>query len=434
MVENIIRGIIGIVVLLLACYLMSSNRKKVDWKLVLGGIGLQFILALAILKVDLIYQFFQGISDAFVALLAYADEGAAFVFGKWPGSVFLNTDGSTGKLVELGYMFAFKVLPTVVFFSAFSAMLYYLGILQKIIYAIAWVLSKFMRLSGAESLASAANVFVGQTEAPLVIKPYLEKMSRSEIATVMVGGFATIAGGVFALFVSLIGKDYAIHFLTASIISAPAAILVAKIMEPETRDTLDRSVKVPKDKLGNNLLDAIAIGTTDGVKLAVNVGAMLMVIIALVAFFNGVLGWFGDLTGLNDWVNSISGGNYTTFSLEFILGKLFAPLAYIIGVPMDEATAVGQLLGKKTSINEVVAYVDLQEMIKEGKLSKKSIMIATYALCGFANFASIGIQIGGISALAPNQRKNLTELGLKAMIGGTIATLLTGAIAGMLLG
>ena len=443
MVYDILRGIIGIVVLLGICYLLSSNKKKIDWRLIIGGIILQFILAVAILRVDFIYNLFDQISEAFVALLGFADQGAAFVFGKWPDNAVIHTtlegaQGNFGKeAFTIGYMFAFKVLPTVIFFSAFSAMLYYLGILQKIIYGIAWVMSKFMRLSGAESLAAAANVFIGQTEAPLVIKPYLEKMTRSEITCLMVGGFATIAGGVFALFVTLIGEDYAIHFLTASIISAPAAIVVAKLLVPETKESIERDVKVPKEKLGNNLLDAISIGTTDGVKLAVNVGAMLLVIIALVALFNAILSWVGGVVGLNEVITNATNGTYDSLSFEFLLGQLFAPLAYISGVPWEDAPMVGQLLGKKMTINEVVAYVDLQAMMSEGsgvQLSEKSIIIATYALCGFANFSSIGIQIGGISAIAPGQRKNLTELGIKAMVGGAIATLLTGAIAGMLLG
>ena len=442
MIYDLFRGVLGIVVLLGICYLLSSNKKKIDWRLIIGGVVLQFILAVAILRVQFIYNFFDSVADAFVALLGFADQGAAFVFGAWPDNAVIHTtlegaQGNFGKeAFTIGYMFAFKVLPTVVFFSAFSAMLYYLGILQKIIYGIAWVMSKFMRLSGAESLAAAANVFIGQTEAPLVIKPYLEKMTRSEITCLMVGGFATIAGGVFALFVTLIGDDYAIHFLTASIISAPAAIVVAKLLVPESNDTIDRSVEVPKEKLGNNLLDAISIGTTDGVRLAVNVGAMLLVIIALVALFNAILTWFGGVVGLNEVITNATNGNYDALSFEFILGQLFAPLAFISGVPWEDAPMVGQLLGKKMTINEVVAYVDLQIMMGEDspvQLSEKSIIIATYALCGFANFSSIGIQIGGISAIAPGQRKNLTELGLKAMLGGAIATLLTGAIAGMLL-
>lgn len=438
MFGSIVHGLVGIMVLLGICYLLSSNRKAIDWKLILGGIGLQFLLAVCILKVGFIYQIFAWISDCFVDLLAFSEEGAKFVFGDWPSDTIVKTTvkDANGHFIQeaysIGYMFAFKVLPTVVFFSAFSAMLYYLGILQRIIYAIAWVMSKFMNLSGAESMAAAANVFIGQTEAPLVIKPYLEKMSRSEIACLMVGGFSTIAGGVFALFVEIIGENFAIHFLTASIISAPAAIIVAKLMNPEKKNsTIDRSVNVPKDKLGDNLLDAISIGTTDGVRLAVNVGAMLLVIIALVALLNALLNSIGDLTGLSAYIQSSTNGLYQGLSLEFLLGKLFAPIAFVVGVPMEDATLVGQMLGKKMTINEVMAYIDLQTMMNEGKLHQKSIIIATYALCGFANFSSIGIQIGGISAIAPGQRKNLTELGLKAMIGGTIATLLTGAIAGM---
>ncbi|MBX2845011.1 MAG: Na+ dependent nucleoside transporter [Saprospiraceae bacterium] len=442
MAENIARGLLGLLFLLGVCFALSNSKKNIDWRLVGGGILLQFVLALGILKVPFIYQFFDFLSDAFVSLLKFADEGAAFVFGNWPDAAEIQqtVQDSSGSFVKepftIGYMFAFKVLPTVVFFSAFSAMLYYFGILQKIIYAFAWVMSKFMKLSGAESIAAAANVFIGQTEAPLVVKPYLEKMTRSEIACLMVGGFATIAGGVFALFVSLIGADYAIHFLTASIISAPAAIVAAKMIVPEKNpEAINRSVKVPKDKLGNNVLDAIAIGTTDGVRLAVNVGAMLLVFIAMVAFLNGILLWIGNISGLNDIIAANSG--FSGLSIEYILGNLFAPLAWIIGTPWEESAVVGQLLGKKMTINEVVAYVDLQKYMSAEsgvELSQKSKIIATYALCGFANFASIGIQIGGISALASSQRKNLTELGFKAMIGGTIAALMTATIAGMLLG
>ncbi len=441
MVENIGRGILGILILLGFCFLLSNNKRKIDWRLVLGGMALQLILALAILKIPVVYEVFQWISDRFVDLLNFTEAGASFVFGNWPDAAYIEAmDFSKGERVvfNLGYMFAFKVLPTVVFFSAFSAILYYFGILQKIIYGFAWVMSKFMKLSGAESMAAAANVFIGQTEAPLVIKPYLEKMTRSEMMCLMVGGFATIAGGVFALFVSMIGDDYAIHFLTASIISAPAAIVAAKMILPETKfENVNTNLKVPKEKLGSNVLDAISLGTTDGVRLAVNVGAMLLVFIALVALLNGILMWTGNQFGINDNILASTGGRFNGLTLEYILGMLFAPVAWIIGVPADEITLVGQLLGKKMAINEVVAYVDLQQMMNPESglnLSDKSKLIATYALCGFANFASIGIQIGGISAIAPKQRKNLTELGMKAMIGGTIAALLTAAIAGMLLG
>jgi CNT family concentrative nucleoside transporter len=296
-------------------------------------------------------------------------------------------------------------------------------------------MSKAMKLSGAESIAAAANVFIGQTEAPLVVKPYLEKMTKSEIMCLMTGGMATIAGGVFALFVALLGDEYAIHFLTASIISAPAAIVAAKMLYPETNpELINREVNVPKEKLGTNLLDAISIGTTDGVKLAVNVGAMLLVFIALIAFLNGLLGWAGDISGLNNFISESTGGNFQGLNLEYLLGLLFAPIAWILGVPSDDILLVGQLLGKKTAINEVIAYVDLSifQANAETALNPKSAIIATYALCGFANFSSIGIQIGGISAIAPSQRQTLTEFGIKSLIGGTIACFMTAAIAGML--
>ena len=422
------------------CFLISNNRKAIDWKLVGGGLALQFILAIMILKIPFVYSGFQFIADGFVALLSYTDEGAKFVFGLWPDDAWLNrTDFSTGEQVpyQIGFLFAFKVLPTIVFFAAFSAALYYLGILQRVIYVFAMIMSKFMNLSGAESLAAAANVFIGQTEAPLVVKPYLEKMTKSEIMCLMTGGMATIAGGVFALFVSILGDEYAIHFLTASIISAPAAIVAAKMMYPETnREAINTDVKVPKDKLGNNLLDAISIGTTDGVKLAVNVGAMLLVFIALIAFVNGILMSVGGVIGINDNIMSATSGKFEGLSLEYILGIIFAPIDWILGVPSQDMTQVGQLLGTKTIINEVVAYIDLGGMQSAtgSSLSPKSVIIATYALCGFANFSSIGIQIGGISSIAPGQRPTLTELGIKSLIGGTIACFVTGAIAGMLIG
>ena len=451
LIIDILRGSLGIAVMLGLCYLLSNDRNAINWKLVLGGIVLQLVLAILILRVPFIYGFFQIIANGFVALLGYAEAGATFLFGSWPDEAYIqSTNFATGMQVpyKLGYMFAFKVLPTIIFFSAFSAILYYLGILQMIIYGFAKVMSKVMMLSGAESIAAAANVFIGQTEAPLVIKPFLENMTRSEIMCLMTGGMATIAGGVFALCVSIIGDEYAIHFLTASIISAPAAIVAAKIMYPETEtDKVDTDVKIPQEKIGNNLLDAIAIGTTDGVKLAVNVGAMLLVFISLVALVNGLLLWIGDLIVLdqvlvegitedftfNDKISQITGGRFNGFNLEYILGLIFAPIAWLLGVDYADITLVGQLLGKKTVINEVIGYIDLQALMGDPNinLSPKSIIIATYALCGFSNFSSIGIQIGGISSLAPSQRPTLTALGVKALIGGTVACFITGAIAGI---
>lgn len=439
LIINILRGLLGVACMLGLCYALSRNRKAIDWKLVGGGLALQLILAILILQVDIVYAGFDFVADRFVDLLNFTEAGATFLFGAWPAEAWIEQmDFSNGERIpfKLGYMFAFKVLPTVVFFSAFSAILFYLGILQKIIYGFAWLMSRFMHLSGAESTAAAANVFIGQTEAPLVVKPYLEDMSKSEIMCLMTGGMATIAGGVFALFVALLGPDFAIHFLTASIISAPAAIVAAKMLYPEPEpEKISTNIEVPKEKLGNNLLDAISIGTTDGVRLAVNVGAMLLVFIALIALLNGILLGIGDLTNLNAMIESSTGGRFQGLNLEYILGLVFAPIAWLLGVPSQDIMVIGQLLGKKTVINEVVAYADLSAI--QGRdsvidLHPKSVLIATYALCGFSNFSSIGIQIGGISALAPGQRKTLTEFGILALVGGTVACFITAAIAGML--
>ena len=413
---DIIRGLLGIVVLVAICFLLSNRKRDIDWKLVGGGLALQIILAILILKVPFVYAVFDKVADAFVALLNFTESGASFVFGSWPDDAYIEATDFTATppariLYKVGFVFAFKVLPTVVFFSAFSAVLYYLGILQRIIFVFAWMMSKVMKLSGAESIAAAANVFIGQTEAPLVIKPYLENMNKSEIMCLMTGGMATIAGGVFALFVSLLGEDFAIHFLTASIISAPAAIVAAKLLFPQDKNIdLNRSVEVPKEKLGANLLDAISLGTTDGVKLAVNVGAMLLVFISLVALVNAIMFWGGDVLNLNPTIEASTDGRFTGLSLEYVLGLIFSPIAWVMGVSAQDILLVGQLLGKKTAINEVVAYVDMSLILGDDPtaLTEKSRIIATYALCGFSNFSSIGIQIGGISAIAPGQRETLT--------------------------
>lgn len=431
--ESVYRGLIGIVFLIGICFLYSSNRKKIDWKLVATGITLQIIIALLVLKVPFIAAIFDWISNKVVEFLNTSEAGADFVFGK-----LIDPSAS------MGYIFAFKVLPTIVFFSAFTSLLYYLGVLQKVVYVFAWIMSKTMRLSGAESLAAAANIFIGQTEAPLVVKPYLEKMTKSEILCLMVGGMATIAGGVLAAFIAFLGGDsdaekiiFTKHLLTASIMSAPAAILIAKILYPEVEeDNIDRSLNISKDKIGTNILDAISRGTTDGLKLAVNVGAMLLVFTAIMAVLNWALGdLIGAPTGLNDYIVTATGGRYDSFSMQYILGNLFAPVAWLIGVPANDIVAVGQLLGEKTILNEFFAYGSLSTLKNTGVLTNyRSIVIATYALCGFANFASIGIQIGGIGVLAPSQRNNLAKFGIKALVGGTCAAFLTATIAGMLLG
>jgi len=439
LVINILRGSLGIVVLLGICYLFSNNRKAVNWRLVGGGMLLQIGLAIAILKISFVNKLFSVISRFFVVVLDFTEAGANFVLGSWP-DVAQITDGLSGEVFTVGNVFAFKILPTIIFFSALSSLLYYLGILQIIIKGFAWVMNRTMNLTGAESLAAAANVFIGQTEAPLVIKPYLEKMTKSEILCLMSGGMATIAGGVFAAYIGFLGGDdpvarqeIATHLLTASIISAPAAIVAAKILFPETEKSKleNRSLDIPRQEVGSNVLDAISRGTTDGLKLAVNVGAMLLVFTAFVSMFNYFLTEIiGHYTGLNGIVETQTDGRLKGFSVEFLLGLLFSPIAWLLGVAWEDSMLVGQLLGVKTTLNEFFAYAELSKV--KDLLSEKSYLIVIYALCGFANFASIGIQIGGISAIAPGQRENLTELGIKALIGGTVACFMTAAIAGML--
>lgn len=436
---GLLRGGLGVVALLGICYLLSANRRAIDWRLVGIGIGMQIVLAVAILKVPLVKKAFDLVASFFVVVLDFTDAGADFVLGNWPD--FVELPGAPeGGLFAVGYIFAFKVLPTIIFFSALSSVLYYLGILQLIIKGFAWVMTKTMRLTGAESLAAAANVFIGQTEAPLVIKPYLEDMNKSEILCLMTGGMATIAGGVFAAYVGFLGGSdplakqmFATHLLTASIISAPAAIVAAKMLFPSTEkvDLEHQKLDIPKQDVGSNLLDAISRGTTDGLKLAINVGAMLLVFTAFIAMLNYIfINWIGGPTGLNEIVQQQTDGRFKGFNLEYVLGLLFAPIAWLLGVASEDVLIVGQLLGLKTTLNEFFAYAAMEGL--KDQMSYKSMLIATYALCGFANFASIGIQIGGIGAIAPGQRKTLTEFGIKALIGGTVACFLTAAIAGAL--
>lgn len=429
---DIARGVLGMAVLLGIAYGLSANRKGIDWKLVGGGLLIQIILAFLILKMPFIRDVFDAIAGVFVRILQFTEAGSKFMFG-----------GLITDLEGFGYIFAFQVLPTIVFFSAFSAILYYLGILQKIIYGFAWLMSRTMRLSGAESLAAAANVFIGQTEAPFVVKPYLEKMTRSEMLCLMTGGMATIAGGVFAAYVGYLGGTdpvqqqlFATHLLTASIISAPAAIIIAKMLYPEDKpEAINQDLNVSKEKLGTNLLDAISIGTTDGLKLAVNVGVMLLVFIALIYMLNVILmETIGVWTGWNEQIAAATNKQFEGFTFTYLLGLLFAPIAWLLGVAAEDMVLVGQLLGQKTVVNEFLAYAEFGEMLKNPaiEMDSKSIIIATYALCGFSNFSSIGIQIGGIGVLAPNQRQTLSEFGIKALIGGTIACFMTGVLAGVL--
>ena len=426
----ILRSLLGIAVLTAVLWLFSSNKRKVNWAMVGKGLLLQFVLALAVLKVPGVSWAFEKFSLVAVTLLDFTREGSTFLFG----SLITETD-------NFGYLFAFQVLPTVIFFSAVTSLLYYYGILQRVVKAMAWVMQKTLKLSGAESLAAAGNIFIGQTEAPLLVKPYIAGMSRSELLSLMSGGMATIAGGVLAAYIGYLGGDtqegqlfFAKHLLTASVLSAPAALISAKILLPETEDVIEVA-EISSADMGSNALDAISNGTTEGVKLAVNVGAMLLVFTAIVyganyIFVEGVGSW----TGLNAWAAEVTTGRYDSFSLQFIMGALLSPIAWILGVPPADLMLVGQLLGEKTILNEFYAYVSLTEMKNEGLFtSERSVILSTYMLCGFANIASIGIQIGGIGVLAPSRRKDLSELSIKALIAGTVASLYTAAIVGLMI-
>jgi len=423
----ILRGLLGLAVLVGLAWLASQNRKSINWSLVAKGIAMQIILALLVLKVDAVALAFEFMSRGFVKVISFTQFGSDFLFKSF----------ATNKMEDAVISFAFNVLPTIVFFSALSSILYYLGVLQKLVYAFAWLMKRLMKLSGAESLAAAGNIFLGQTESPLLVRPYLNRMTRSEMLCLMSGGMATIAGGVLAAYINFLGGDnpaeqilFAKHLLTASVMSAPAAVVAAKILVPET-EQFDQSMKVSNDEIGSNFLEAISNGTTDGLKLAINVGAMLLVFTALIYLGNYILrDWIGGPSGLNSLITEHT--NYDGLTFQFIIGYAFAPIAFLMGVASDDIVLVGQLLGEKTILNEFYAYVTMGEMKNTNAfVHEKSIIMSTYILCGFANFASIGIQIGGIGALAPTRKGLLSELGLYALLGGTIACLFTASIVGM---
>ena len=427
MVVAILRGLIGIATLVFIAWVFSRNRKSIDWSLVGKGLAFQLVIAVLILKVSFITNLFDWISRGFVKLISFTNYGSDFLMGSF----------ATGDVAPGLQNFAFYILPTIIFFSAISAILYHYGILQKVVYAFAWIMKRLMKLSGAESLAAAGNIFLGQTESPLLVRPYLSKMTRSELMCLMTGGMATIAGGVLAAYMQYLGGDdpvqrvlFAKHLLTASVMSAPAAVVASKLLIPET-ESYDQQMSLSKNEEKSNVLEAITNGTSDGLRLAVNVGAMLLVFTALIYFGNYLLkDVFGQLTGLNAMITSNT--NYDGFTFQFIVGYVFAPIAWLLGVPHEDIVLVGQLLGEKTILNEFYAYATLGDLKSNGMfVHEKSIIMATYILCGFANFASIGIQIGGIGALAPNRKKMLSELGMYALLGGTLACLFTASIVGM---
>lgn len=426
---SIPRGLLGMAVLILIAYVFSTNRKAVSWRVVGIGVGAQLILAFGILKLSWVRAVFELFGKVFVKVLDFTRIGSEFLFRD------LMDVGS------FGFIFALQILPTIIFFSALTSVLFYLGIIQKVVYGMAWLLTKALKISGAESLSVAGNIFLGQTEAPLLIKAYLEKMNKSEILLVMTGGMATVAGGVLAAYIGFLGGDdpvqrliFAKHLLAASIMAAPGAIVISKIIVPQT-EPINTNIQISKQNVGSNFLDAMSNGTTEGLKLALNVGAMLLVFFAFIAMFNYFFVKIGSVTGLNASIISMTNGQYNSLSLEFILGYTFAPLMWLIGVASSDITLVGQLLGEKLIASEFVGYESLATMKAAGSFaSPKSIIMATYMLCGFANFASIGIQIGGIGGLAPGQRVLLSKYGLKALLAGTLASLMSATIVGMILG
>ena len=428
--NNYLRGILGLLSLVFLAFLFSKNKKEINWSLVSKGILIQLVLAFLILKVPFVQNIFEWMSQVFVIILQFSKNGALFLFG----DTLVNSN-------NFGAIFAFQILPTIVFFSALTSLLFYFGILQKIIFLFAYIMKKTLKLSGAESLAAAGNIFLGQTESPLLVKPYIDKMTKSELLCLMSGGMATIAGGVLAAYIGFLGGTdpvqqlfFAKHLLAASVMSAPAAIVVSKILLPET-NSVNEDMSISSEKLGSNSLEAISIGTSQGVRLAINVGAMLLVFIAFITMANYFLKDFiGELMNINNWITNFTSGQYNGLTLEFILGYLLAPLTWLMGVCKEDMILVGQLLGEKTILNEFVAYISLSELKETGKFfEEKSIIIATYILCGFANFASIGIQIGGIGSLAPSRRKDLSQLGILALIAGTLASLLTAVIVGAII-
>lgn len=427
LISSILRGLLGLVFLVSIGVLFNKNRRNIPWSIVFKGILIQVVFAYGILEVPLVQHFFEYISLFFVKVVSFTQAGTHFLF-----SSFVT------KQIEPALInFVIQVLPTIIFFSALTSLLYYFGILQKIVWVFAWVMKKIMKISGAESLAAAANVFLGQTEAPLLIKPYLPNMTKSEIFCLMCGGMATIAGGVLAAYVGFLGGSdpvqqalFAKHLLAASVMSAPAAIVAAKLLVPET-ENFDNTLEVSKERIGENALEAIANGTGDGIKLAVNVAAMLLVFTAFITMLNFILkDIVGDLTGANTWIAAHT--KFNGLSMQFILGYICAPISWMMGVPYEDIVPVGQLLGEKTILNEFVAYVTLADMKNTHTImQEKSIIMATYALCGFSNFASIGIQIGGIGSLVPSKRGLLSSLGFKAVLGGTLACFFTAVVVGM---
>lgn len=430
-ITSLFRGILGMLVLIFIAWIFSTNRSAISWKVVITGLAIQLILAFGVLTVPPVQEFFEFVGKLFIKILDFTMAGTEFLFKSF----------ISGEIEQPLINFAITILPTIIFFSALTSVLFYYGIIQKVVYGLAWIMTKLLKLSGAESLSVAGNIFLGQTESPLMIKAYLEKMNKSEMLLVMAGGMATLAGGVLAVYIGFLGGSdpvqrliFAKHLLAASVMAAPGVIVISKILVPQT-EKIDADVKIASDKIGKNVLDAIANGTSEGLRLAVNVAAMLLVFISFIALINYVFLKIGDLTSLNRVISDFTNGQYNELSLQFILGYTFAPLMWLLGVASEDITLVGRLLGEKIIMTEFIGYVSLGDLKSAGAFAEqKSIIMATYMLCGFANFASIGIQIGGIGSLAPGKRVLLSQFGMRALLAGTLASLMSATIVGMILG
>jgi CNT family concentrative nucleoside transporter len=450
-IVTILRGFLGVCLVIGIAFLFSNNKRKISWRLVGIGLGIQLVLAIFVIHgktflalpyvgwlLGLPYLVIDWLGNAVIALLGFITEGSKFVFG--------GLGIPAGQEGSMGFFFAFQVLPTIIFFAALTAVLYYLGVLQMVVRGMASIMARLLGTSGAESLSNTANVFIGQTEAPILIRPYLATMTRSELFTIMVGGMATVAGGVMASYIQMLGTalaeakgiplqaaqlQFAVHLITASVMAAPASLVISKILFPETEEPQTKgTVKVEVEKGASNLIEAAANGTSDGMKLALNVGAMLIVFIAFIYLLNYVLGQVGSLVGVNEWLKAQFGH---PLSMELILGLILKYIAIGIGVPVQDALNFGSLFGTKVVLNEFVAYIGLTDLIKSGVLTQKGLTMATFALCGFANFSSIAIQLGGIAPMAPHRKKDIAALGLKAVLGGSLVTLLTATLAGVLI-
>lgn len=427
-IVSILRGICGMAIIILIAWLFSVDRKRVNWGTVGKALALQFIIAVSVLMFPAVQTVFEVLGKCFVAVLDWTKAGSNFLFGG-----LMDTS-------KFGYVFVLQILPTIIFFSALTSLFFYLGVLQKVVWAMGWCLTKLMKLSGAESLSCAGNIFLGQTEAPLLVKAYIPQMTRSELMLIMTSGMATMAGGVLAAYIGMLGCgdrlmeiEFAKHLLSASVMAAPGAIAISKILKPQTEE-VDNSVEVSSEKIGKNILDAISNGTADGLKLAANVGAMLLVFYALIAGFNFIFDKIGDITSLNTVIAEATNGRYTGLSLEFFLSYLFYPVIWLTGINGADLPLVGRLLGEKLILTEFVGYQSLATMIQTGAfVSTKSVILATYVLCGFANFASVGIQIGGIGGMAKDKAHILSEYGFRALLGATLVALMSAAMIGMFL-